>query len=126
MILRLIFFSISWAAYTLTFFGLASTLSGFHSAYIQSTFTIALEIGFMNALVILLARLIFPKISLVVFPLLILLLDFFLIQSTTEQQIGYYITGHKSTAIATVVLAAVALAVEFIKERVIIDVVARV
>lgn len=122
MILRLIFFSISWAVYALTFFGLASTLAGFHSAYIQSTFTIALEVGFVNVLLIVIARAIFSKIPLWVLAVLILLADYPLIQATSDGAIGYYVTGHKAATIASVVLALVALVTEFVKDRIRADI----
>jgi uncharacterized membrane protein YvlD (DUF360 family) len=122
MILRLIFFSISWAVYALTFFALASTLGGFHSAYVQSTFTIALQVGFVNVLLIVIARFIYAKVPIPVLALIVLLADYPLIQSTTDGAIGYYVTGHKAATIASVVLAIVAWLTEFVKDRIRADI----
>lgn len=122
MILRLIFFSISWAVYTLTFLGLASALTGIHSAYVQSTFNIALRVGFVNALLVVVVRLIYSKAPVTLLALVILAADYPLIQSTSDAAIGYYVTGHKAAVVSAVVLSAIAWLTEFVKDRIRADV----
>ncbi len=118
MILTLFSFGISWAIFAFTFFFLASHLSGFHSAYIQSTFTIAFIVGFLNALIIKSARVMAFEVPAGLLYLIILVADYLLIQATSNSQIGYYVTGHKSATIAAIVLALVAFLTEFVKGKI--------
>lgn len=117
MILTLFSFGVSWAIFAFTFFLLASHLSGFHSAYLQSTFTIGFIVGFLNALIIKSARVMAFEVPLALLCLIILVADYLLIQATSNSQIGYYVTGHKSATIAALVLAIVAYLTEFVKEK---------
>ena len=117
MILTLFSFGLSWAIFAFTFFGLARVLPGFHSSYIQSTFTIGFTVGFVNALVIKSARVMDFEVPFGLLYVLIGFLDYMLILATNNSQIGYYITGHKSAFIAAVVLAVVAFLIEFVKEK---------
>lgn len=117
MILTLFSFGLTWAILAFTFFGLAETLSGFHSPYPQSTFTIAFIIGFLDALIIKASRVMAFDVPAWLLYSLIAGVDYLLIQATSNTQIGYYVTGHKSATIAAVVLAVVAFAVEFVKEK---------
>ncbi len=117
MILTLFSFGITWPILAFTIFGLASTLSGFHSPYPQSTFTIAFIIGFIDALIIKAARVMAFDVPTWLLYTLIAGTDYLLIQATSATQIGYYVTGHKSATIAAVVLGIVAFVTEFIKEK---------
>ncbi len=117
MILTLFSFGLSWAIYALTFFLLATHLSGFHSPYLQSTFSIGFLVGFLNALIIKMARVMDFEIPMGLLYALILVLDYLLIQATSNAEIGYYVTGHKSALIASVSLAVVAFITEFVKEK---------
>ncbi len=117
MILTLFSFGLSWAVYAFTFFLLATHLSGFHSPYLQSTFTIGFIVGFLNAFIIKMARVMDFELPVGLLYVLILILDYLLIQATSNAQIGYYVTGHKSAVIASVGLAIVAYITEFIKEK---------
>lgn len=117
MILTLFSFGLSWAIYAFTFFGLASILPGFHSPYPQSTFTIGFAVGFINAVIIKGARVMAFEVPLGLLYFLILALDYLMIVSTSNMEIGYYVTGHKSPLIASTVLAVVAFLTEFIKEK---------
>ncbi len=117
MILTLFSFGLSWAIYAFTFFLLATHLSGFHSPYLQSTFTIGFVVGFVDALIIKMARVMDFEVPMGLLYVLILILDYLLIQATSNSQIGYYVTGHKSAVIASVGLAIVAFITEFVKEK---------
>lgn len=117
MILTLFSFGISWAIFAFTFFILASHLSGFHSSYLQSTFTIGFIVGLLNAIIIKSARVMAFEVPAGLLYVLIAVLDYLLIQATSSTQIGYYVTGRKSAVIASVVLAIVAFATEFVKEK---------
>ncbi len=117
MILTLFSFGLSWVIFAFTFFALANVLSGFHSSYMQSTFTIGFIIGFVNALIIKSARVMDFQVPAGLLYVLIAIADFLLILATTNTQIGYYVTGHKSAVIASIVLALVAFLTEFVKEK---------
>lgn len=117
MIFSLFSFGLNWAIFAFTFFGLASVLPGFHSAYIQSTFSIAFAIGFVNALIIKAARVMAFEVHPALLYGIIFGLDFLLILVTSNAPIGYYVTGHKSPFIAALVLALVGFVTEFIKEK---------
>ena len=117
MILTLFSFGLNWAIFAFTFFGLASVLPGFHSAYIQSTFSIAFTLGFIDALIIKAARVMAFDVHPALLYSLIFVLDFLLILATSNAPIGYYVTGHKSPLIAAAVLAVVAYLTEFIKDK---------
>ena len=117
MILTLFSFGLSWAIFAFTFFILASHLSGFHSAYMQSTSTIGFMVGFINALIIKMARVMAFDVPAGLLYFIIFAADFLLIEGTSQSQIGYYVTGHKSATIAAAVLAVVAFTTEFVKEK---------
>ncbi len=117
MILTLFSFGLTWAILAFTFFGLASVLSGFHSSYIQSTFSIGFLIGFVDALLIKAARVMAFEIPAGLLYVIIAIADYLLIEATSNSEIGYYVTGHKSATIAAVVLAVVAFLTEFVKEK---------
>lgn len=117
MILTLFSFGLTWAILAFTFFGLATTLSGFHSPYPQSTFTIAFIIGFIDASIIKASRVMAFDVPAWLLYALVAVADYLLIQATSNTQIGYYVTGHKSATIAAVVLAIVAFVTEFVKEK---------
>lgn len=117
MILTLFSFGLSWAIFAFTFFILASHLSGFHSAYMQSTFTIGFMVGFINALIIKMARVMAFDVPAGLLYFIIFAADFLVIEGTSQSQIGYYVTGHKSATIAAAVLAVVAFTTEFVKEK---------
>ena len=117
MILTLFSFGLTWAILAFTFFGLASFLSGFHSPYIQSTFTVAFLIGFIDALIIKAARVMAFDVPAWLLYGIIAGADYLLILATSNTQIGYYVTGHKSATIAAAVLATVAFVTEFVKEK---------
>ncbi len=117
MILTLFSFGFTWAVLAFTFTGLASELSGFHSSYIQSTFTIGFLIGFIDALIIKSSRVMAFVVPFGLLYVLIGFLDYVLIKATSNGPIGYYVTGHKSAVIASVVLAFVAFLTEFVKEK---------
>jgi uncharacterized membrane protein YvlD (DUF360 family) len=117
MILTLFSFGLSWAILAFTFFGLASVLPGFHSAYIQSTFSVGFAIGFIDALIVKSERVMAFEVPAGILYLLILIADFLMIEATSNSQIGYYVMGRKSPLIAATVLAAVAFLVEFIKGK---------
>lgn len=117
MILTLFSFGFSWVLYTFVFFGLTRILPGFHSPFFQSTFTIGFLIGFINALIIKSARVMALAVPFGLLYVLIFVIDVGLIFGTNNMQIGYYITGHKGPVIAAAVLAFVAFATEFIKDK---------
>ncbi len=117
MILTLFSFGLNWAILAFTFFGCTKLLSGFHSPYVQSTFTIAFLIAFIDAIVIKAARVMDFRVPAGLLYLLIAGLTYLMIQGTSNMQIGYYVTGHKSATIAAVVIAVVAFLTEFIKEK---------
>ncbi len=117
MILTLFSFGLTWAVLAFTFFGMAKLLPGFHSSYIQSTFTVGFLVGFIDALIIKSARVMDFEVPFGLLYVLIGGVDFLLIMATNNSQIGYYIMGHKSPFIASVVLAFVAFITEFIKEK---------
>ena len=117
MILTLFSFGLNWAIFAFTFFAMASILPGFHSPYIQSTFTIAFLIGFLDALVIKAARVMAFEVPAGLLYLIIFVADYLLIQATSNSQIGYYVTGRKSACIASLVIAVVAFITEFVKEK---------
>ncbi len=117
MILTLFSFGLNWAILAFTFFGMASILPGFHSPYVQSTFTIAFLIGFLDALIIKAARVMAFEVPTGLLYFIIFVADYLLIQATSNGPIGYYVTGHKSATIAAAVLAVVAFLTEFVKEK---------
>ncbi len=117
MILTLFSFGLSWAIYAFAFFILASHLSGFHSAYMQSTFLIGFTVGFLNALIIKSARVMDFEVPLGLLYLIIAFVDFCVIMGTSNFPLGYYVTGHKSAVICSVALALVAFVTEFVKEK---------
>ena len=116
MTLTLFSFGFSWAIYAFTFFVMARILPGFHSPYIQSTFTVAFIIGFVNALIIKAVRVMAFELPMAALAVAILGLDYLMIMGTNHSQIGYYITGHKSTLIAATALGVVAFITEIVKE----------
>ncbi len=122
MILTLFSFGLTWAILAFTFFGLARVLSGFHSPYIQSTFHVGFIIGFIDAAIIKAARVMAFEAPAGLLYVLIFIVDYLLIQASSNSQIGYYVTGHKSATIAAAVLAVVAFVVEFVKEKLRTDV----
>ncbi len=117
MILTLFSFGLNWAIFAFTFFIMARLLPGFHSSYIQSTFTIGFLVGFINALIIKAARVMAFEVPKGLLYFIILVASYLLIMATNQVPIGYYITGRKSPFIASVVLALVAFLTEFIKEK---------
>ncbi len=117
MILTLFSFGLSWAILAFTFFGLASILPGFHSAYIQSTFTVGFAIGFIDALIVKAARVMAFEVPAGLLYLLILGANFLMIEATSNSQIGYYVMGRKDPLIAATVMAVVAFLTEFVKEK---------
>ncbi len=117
MILTLFSFGLTWAILAFTFFGLALLLPGFHSSYIQSTFTIGFAIGFADALVVKLARVMAFEVPAWLLYAFMVGLNYELTRVTNNTQIGYYVTGHKDPAIAAFVLAVVAFVTEFVKEK---------
>ncbi len=117
MILTLFSFGLTWVVLAFTFFGMAKLLPGFHSSYIQSTFTVGFMVGFIDALIIKSSRVMDFEVPFGLLYLLIGGIDFLLIMATNNSQIGYYIMGHKSPFIASIVLAFVAFLTEFIKEK---------
>ena len=117
MILTLFSFGFSWVILAFTFFGMAKLLPGFHSSYIQSTFTIGFIIGFVDALIIKSSRVMDFEVPFGLLYVLIAGVDFLLIMATNNSQIGYYIMGHKSPFIASIVLGAMAFLIEFVKEK---------
>ena len=117
MILTLFSFGLNWAILAFTFFAMASALPGFHSPYIQSTFTIAFLIGFLDALIIKAARVMAFEVPTGLLYFIIFVADYLLIQATSNIAIGYYVTGRKSAFIASVVIAVVAFVTEFVKEK---------
>ncbi|RRA47735.1 phage holin family protein [Acidipila sp. EB88] len=117
MILTLFSFGLSWAIYAFAFVLLAGHLSGFHSAYLQSTFTVGFIVGFLNAAIIKMARVMAFDVPAVLLYFIIFVADFLMIMATSNLEIGYYVTGHKSATIAAAVLAIVAFVTEFVKEK---------
>ena len=117
MILTLFSFGLSWAIFAFAFFILASHLSGFHSAYMQSTFSIGFAVGFVNALIIKAARVMAFDVPAVLLYGIIFVADFLLIEATSNTVIGYYVTGRQSAVIASAVLAVLAFVTEFVKEK---------
>ncbi len=117
MILTLFSFGLNWILFAFTFFALASILPGFHSPYIQSTFTIGFIIGFIDALIIKAARVMAFEVPVGLLYFIIFVADYLFIQATSNMEIGYYVTGHKGAVIASAVLAVVAFITEFVKEK---------
>ena len=117
MILTLFSFGLNWAILAFTFFAMARILPGFHSPYMQSTFTIGFIIGFLDALIIKAARVMAFEVPAGLLYFILFVADYLLIQATSNTQIGYYVTGRKSAFIASIVLAVVAFATEFVKEK---------
>ena len=117
MILTLFSFGLNWAILAFTFFGCTKVLSGFHSPYVQSTFTIAFLIAFIDAVIIKAARVMDFRIPAGLLYVLMAGLNYVMIQGTSNMQIGYYVTGHKGATIAAIVMAVVAYLTEFVKEK---------
>ena len=117
MILPLFSFGLTWVLLAFTFFGLTRVLSGFHSPYMQSTFTIGFIIAFIDAVIIKAARVMAFEVPTGLLYVIVAAADYLLIQATSNTQIGYYVTGHKSATIAAVVLAVAAFIIEFVKEK---------
>ncbi len=118
MILTLFSFGVTWVVLAFTFFGLAKELSGFHSSYVQSIFHVGFTIAFIDAVIIKAARVMAFEVPVGLLYVLIFVADYLLIQATSNSQIGYYVTGHKSATIAAFVIAVVAFAIEFVKEKI--------
>ena len=117
MILTLFSFGLNWAILAFTFFGCTRVLSGFHSPYVQSTFTIAFLIAFIDAVIIKAARVMDFRMPAGLLYVFMAGLNYLMIQGTSNMQIGYYVTGHKGATIAAIVMAVVAYLIEFVKEK---------
>ncbi len=117
MILTLFSFGLNWAILAFTFFGCTRVLSGFHSPYVQSTFTIAFLIAFIDAVIIKAARVMDFRMPVGLLYVFMAGLNYLMIQGTSNMQIGYYVTGHKGATIAAIVMAVVAYLIEFVKEK---------
>ena len=117
MIISLFTFGLSWALYALVFYGLTQVMSQFHSAYSQSTFSIAFLIGFLDAAFLKAMRYLNFKIPLPMLVIVSWLINFLLILGTSGGADTYYVTGHKAPLIAGLVLAVVMSAFELTKVK---------
>jgi hypothetical protein len=121
MILTLFSFGLSWVVLALVFFWLTHLLPGFHSVYFQTVLGVGFLIGFFDAVIAKAALTMgFRPFNPLVY-LIIAATDYVLMQLTSNISMGYYLTGHRGTALAAIALAGVAFVIEMGTDRVLKD-----